>query len=166
MKARTGLSILSLLVSAVLVASASAEVYKWVDDQGRVHYGDRPAGKQADKAKPVDIKSSPSSAAPDSGQRDTRQRDSRNVLRSLEEARRERERALREQQEKRQEKRRDQAKCRDMINKLKDIERGGNIWYSLDDQGEREYWDKARLNQEIEMRRQNITSQCGKKALK
>ena len=30
-----------VLVSLLLVTSAQAEVYRWVDDQGRVHFGDR-----------------------------------------------------------------------------------------------------------------------------
>lgn len=43
---------LLLMVSILYIASAQAEVYKWVDDKGRVHYGDKPeSGSQA-----VDVK--------------------------------------------------------------------------------------------------------------
>ncbi|CAN0227825.1 unnamed protein product [Chrysoparadoxa australica] len=35
---------------ALFTGLASAEIYRWVDDQGRVHYGDRPAaGRPAEK---------------------------------------------------------------------------------------------------------------------
>lgn len=35
-----------LLVLAVLPLFAQAQVYRWVDDKGKVHYGDRPLGTQ------------------------------------------------------------------------------------------------------------------------
>ena len=39
---------LFLLLTIVFSVSVSAEVYKWVDDEGRVHFGDRPdAGSNA-----------------------------------------------------------------------------------------------------------------------
>ena len=34
------------------VFPASAEIYKWVDEQGKVHYGDRPPQTQASQAEP------------------------------------------------------------------------------------------------------------------
>lgn len=37
---------LSLLVLAVLPLLAQAQVYRWVDDKGKVHYGDRPLGTE------------------------------------------------------------------------------------------------------------------------
>ena len=45
-----------LTTAAILAAGASAEIYKWVDDQGNVHFGDKPRDKnQADRAEPVEI---------------------------------------------------------------------------------------------------------------
>lgn len=35
-----------LLVLAVLPLFVQAQVYRWVDDKGKVHYGDRPLGKE------------------------------------------------------------------------------------------------------------------------
>ncbi len=44
---------LALAVAATLCASgAAAQVYRWTDDKGKVHYGDRPPEEA--KAKPVD----------------------------------------------------------------------------------------------------------------
>jgi hypothetical protein len=37
---------LLLLVLAVVSLAAHAQVYRWVDDKGKVHYGDRPLGKE------------------------------------------------------------------------------------------------------------------------
>jgi len=46
----------------VLVAgTALAEVYKWVDDSGQVHYSDRASAPSADKVK---LQAAPPSAPP------------------------------------------------------------------------------------------------------
>jgi hypothetical protein len=43
----------TLLLLALAVASlyAHAQVYRWVDDKGKVHYGDRPLGKENSKVR-------------------------------------------------------------------------------------------------------------------
>lgn len=41
-----GLATLALTVSGVAMAN---EIYKWVDDEGNVHYGDRPTGSAAEQ---------------------------------------------------------------------------------------------------------------------
>jgi hypothetical protein len=54
--------ILILIASLALAPGAIAEVYKWVDRNGKVHYGDTPPANA--RATPVDMKSSgPSMAA-------------------------------------------------------------------------------------------------------
>jgi len=46
----------ALVAAALLAAGASAEIYKWVDDQGNVHFGDKPRDRdQADRAEQVEI---------------------------------------------------------------------------------------------------------------
>lgn len=48
--------ILLMTVMAILASPAAAEIYKWVDAQGNVHFGDKPKDqKVADQAEPVDI---------------------------------------------------------------------------------------------------------------
>lgn len=42
--------VVSTLLVALLPALAGGEVYKWVDEKGRVHYGDRPPAAQAPEA--------------------------------------------------------------------------------------------------------------------
>ncbi len=50
--------VLSILIFC-LATSAQAEIYKWVDEQGKVHFSDRPQGKNTEK---VEVKSSVSDA--------------------------------------------------------------------------------------------------------
>jgi hypothetical protein len=42
--------VVGTLLVALLPALAPGEVYKWVDEKGRVHYGDRPPAAQAPEA--------------------------------------------------------------------------------------------------------------------
>lgn len=74
-------------MAAVLLATgAHAAIYKWVDGQGRVHYGDRPPGGNAAE---MDVPASPRpGAAPDAAERLEKQR---RLLRAYDEERRRRE---------------------------------------------------------------------------
>ncbi|MBB3060562.1 DUF4124 domain-containing protein [Microbulbifer rhizosphaerae] len=44
---RAGIGIIALLLSAA--AATAEEVYRWVDDEGKVHFGDRPPAQAAAK---------------------------------------------------------------------------------------------------------------------
>ena len=39
-----------LLIGMLLTLAAPAEIYKWVDDEGKVHYGEKPPNTTTDKA--------------------------------------------------------------------------------------------------------------------
>ena len=54
MNSRTTHRIAALAASALAFASASAEIYTWVDEDGVVHYADQPQHREA---KPTDIES-------------------------------------------------------------------------------------------------------------
>lgn len=92
--------IIGMLVM-ILALTVHAGVYKWVDEQGRVHYGDKPV---SGKAKELDIKVSPASTspAPASSRKDLQQR----FLRAREEERKERQQAQAKKKQKRAEARR------------------------------------------------------------
>jgi hypothetical protein len=51
-----------LLVLALVPALASAEIYKWTDAQGRVHYSESPPNKQ--KADKVEVQQQPVTDSP------------------------------------------------------------------------------------------------------
>ena len=44
-------SIIAVLLCALITTSGHAQVYKWVDESGQVHYGDRPDNIQAEQVK-------------------------------------------------------------------------------------------------------------------
>jgi hypothetical protein len=51
--------------------AVATEVYKWVDENGKVHYGDRPAGSQSEK---VEVKATPPTQDHDAPAREERTR--------------------------------------------------------------------------------------------
>ncbi|WP_144290319.1 DUF4124 domain-containing protein [Chitinilyticum litopenaei] len=46
----------TLILALLLAAGAQAQIYKWTDDSGRVHYSDQPPPGKGGQAKVVDTK--------------------------------------------------------------------------------------------------------------
>lgn len=76
MSLRTRLLLVTVLLGAVPMASPAATLYKWVDDQGVVHYSDQPEpGAEKIKVKPAQtfkggtprVANAPASSAPTAG---------------------------------------------------------------------------------------------------
>ncbi len=86
---------LGVALMALAHQGLSAGVYRWVDDQGKVHYGDRPPSK--DKAKSIEVESAPA-PEPDDGERRAK---TRRLLDAMESERnREKEQAAQDKAEK------------------------------------------------------------------
>ena len=116
--------VLTLLLS--IAPYASAQVYKWVDEHGKVHYGDKPADEASQK---MDIKK-----ARKADQYLKQRQGKRNkLLRAIEEDRHiERQQQAREKQKRLQQ----EDRCRRARNNLEDYKRGGRV-YELDKNGQR-----------------------------
>jgi len=54
------------LAAGLLPVVASAQVYRWVDEQGKVHYGDRPVAKEVRRV-PVLVETRPATGGPTPG---------------------------------------------------------------------------------------------------
>ena len=110
--------------------SVQAEVYKWVDEQGRVHYGDKPTSENANEVK---IKSAPTSGQ--AGQSGKRKALQERFLRAREDERKEKQKARAEQKQKRAEAKRN---C-EQAKKDYDKYRYASGLYHKGEDGEREY---------------------------
>lgn len=113
--------------------SASAEVYRWVDSEGKTHYGDRAPQSQVKSADKLDIKNAP--AAPD-----PQAEEARRQLRQLEEGR-QRETAYEAQKAAEQQQRQQQRellarRCRELRNDILTEQRSA-VMYNYDDAGNR-----------------------------
>jgi len=127
---------LSLLFTIVNV---EAQVYKWVDENGKVHFGDQPPRKKPASAEKVDLKVAPktgNAAAPSDAERAKRQRE---MLKSMEKNRKQLEDKRNKEKEN---KKRKVAMCNKLKAKRDEMLRANAI-YRTNDKGERVYMDEA-----------------------
>jgi len=118
------------LTLVMLAPGLQAGVYKWVDDQGRVHYGDKPTTANADE---VDIKAR--SGVVQTGQPASRRELQQRFLRAREAERREKQQAAAEKKKKLAKAKRDCARAKKEYDKYR-YARG---LYVKGKDGEREY---------------------------
>lgn len=142
-----------LIIACILVLGstpAAADVYRWVDEHGQVHYGDRP--QHAGEA-PVRVKPSPPAADERLEQR--RQRRDR-LLRIFAEDR-ERQQAEAQRQAEAQAAR--LRACQRARDALRNLERGGRF-YELDPAGERRYLGDPEIQGRKKHWRAELRQQC------
>jgi len=138
---------LALLASPVL----GQAVYKWADEQGRIHYGDRPGRSNA---------SSVGTRAPPAPTLDTEAAERRVQQRRLleafvEERREQKERAV--QTEHNEQVR--VANCAQARDQVRGMETAGRI-YDLDGQGNRRYLDEAARSSALARAREAVNRWC------
>lgn len=146
-------SVMFFLLSLISTTSF-AEIYKWVDEHGKVHYGDAPAGQsstQINIAQPDAEKSLPNS---DAVNRDERRR---RLAEAMEEDR------LQKQEQKqkaREQKETLNKKCVYARDTLKQYEAAGNL-YDLDKDGNRIFMSEEEKQSTIDNLRAQIKQHCG-----
>lgn len=125
------LRLLAFLLS--LTMPVGAEVYRWVDSEGKTHYGDRAPQEQRAKAERVNITSGPEGVDPDAER-------NRQQMRVIDEGRR-REKAFTEQRAVQdQQKQTDLARrCKSLQNDIRD-DRNIAVFFRYDDKGNRVLW--------------------------
>ncbi len=132
--------------------SADAAVYKWVDEEGKVHFGDRPTSAQALQLK---LKKSPqpaTSTTPNAAQRQiTRQR-----MLEIYQQEREEKKAAKKQRKKDAKKRAQQ--CADARDKLRQYERY-RLYKNLPN-GEREYLSDRERERSVSKLKNSIKRHC------
>ncbi|MBI5461344.1 MAG: DUF4124 domain-containing protein [Gammaproteobacteria bacterium] len=141
-----------LLLLCIGGMSASAEVYRWTDAEGRAHFGDRPP---LSGARSVDVPANTGSPAPTPAERLEKQRA---LLRAFEEERRQHRDVREKTQHDKAERQRNCVQARD---RLQSYEHSSGI-YDLDAQGERVFLDDTQREQFMAERRQDVETWCGK----
>lgn len=132
-----------------------AEVYKWVDENGRVHFSDTPRdGVQQG----IPVKSHTPEQKKTQQEIEQQRREKTNkLLHALGEERRiKREKEAKAKQERQQRER----ECNSMRNDLADMERGGVVYYDLKENGKRDYWSDDKLKRRISELRETIANRC------
>src|SRR5690606_37982729 len=129
---------------------AVAEIYKWVDEDGRVHYGEKPPVEDASK---IEIKESPK--VDDSFQQQSI--DQQKLLQIYEEERNlKKEEKLKAEKEKAELKQQSQT----LVNKLNDLKKGSLTSYDLDEKGERKYLSAEELAAHIKELQDDYDKYC------
>ena len=142
---------LSLLISFFIPASAFAEIYRWVDENGKTQFSDRPVrGKSSSEVTVDTSKNSYGGGAVLNRQRDL-----------LDRYQEQDQQSQKDQRQAAQEKE-NQEKAKEMCLRAKDklasFER--SLLYTLDDQGERVYYSEEKRTQRIESLRESINKNC------
>jgi len=142
-----------LLLLLCISLPVYADVYKWVDADGKVHYGDRPNSTKAQeiKIKPKAPVSTGHSHA------DKNQKSIEKWLKARDEERR-----INKKKEAASKKERDILKkeCISLKSDLRDRQQGGVVWYDLDETGKRRYYSDKEIKLEIEALKKTIRKKC------
>jgi hypothetical protein len=141
------ISMLGLLLGSTLVSGGS--IYKWVDSEGQVHYGDRPGTREAEE---ITIKTQPSEDSALNPQRISQKK-------LLEAFAQERIRRQEEVERKRQEAAKLKRKCTLAKDQLRRYETARYL-YNIDAQGNRIVLSNAERARKAEELRKAITRWC------
>lgn len=146
---------LLLIVTVLYVVSAQAEVYKWVDEKGRVHYSDRPeAGSQAVTVKQYRTPNKPVATGEDELSREEKRQ---RIIDMLEEDR------LEKNKQRAKEKKQRLARKRE-CNQLKDYQRHADRasrLYRLDKEGNRVFMSNDQREKSQQRLRKQMKKACG-----
>lgn len=154
----------TLLLGILLAASAaaSAQLYRWVDKDGRVHYTATPPPPGATKSRTIETRSAPPAAGGESAAKDDARKGPLTPAeqeqafrkRQLEAQKAAEKAALEGQQEETR-----LANCRRAREALATLESGQRV-ARTDPQGERYYLDDAARAREVDAARQSVQNWC------
>ncbi len=153
MQKRRQLNPLKLCLSIFIFCVASlsnAGVYKWVDEHGQVHFGDRPATDT--KAEKVDV--SPATSGSISSERKAK-RD--RLLKVFEEDRNDKKQEQKSFSQKKAERK---ARCEKARADLNEYQNAGYL-YQMDEQGEQVILDDTAHAKALDGAREQVTAWCG-----
>jgi hypothetical protein len=146
---------LALVLLFVMACPApAADIYRWTDEAGRVHYGERPPVDDAQRLS-IDHTPSQSRALPDEAERRARQQ------RLLESYEYERARKAEQQAEEEKRERRRARECEELRRYWKTLQFAGPVYVEGDD-GQRRYLDDAEREIEQGRLRPRLEKACGR----
>jgi uncharacterized membrane protein len=152
-RGRSMIRILRVLIIVSLVGpAAGAGVYKWVDEQGRVHFGDRP---QSEAAMEMQIKIDPRSSPPAATEAE-RARNRKRLLEMYQEDREAKKEAAKKQKEERAQR---AAECKRTRSKLAQYSNAAGL-YEDGEGGERRYLSFEARDRYMAGLRQEVGKLC------
>jgi hypothetical protein len=135
-----------LLSSLLLPCLVSAEVYRWTDANGQVHFGEAP------RAGAVQVEVKPPALQQDAAAAERQQRTERFF-----QARREEQQQANENNQKQQAK--SAQECQQLREQYAQLEHGGTF-YKVDAQGERQYYNQAQIDSARSRLKTRLAQRC------
>ena len=142
--------VLALVVSAPTLAS---EIYKWTDDEGNVHYGDRPSGESSEQRIGITYKRTDRA---DLQARVDSHRESQSARQEARQARAEEQKTAEEQRAEAEER---ETKCEDYRARLETFVTSPRL-YREDENGEREYLDEKETQDARQRAEELVAEYC------
>ena len=146
--------ILLFIGTLSFMGPASADVYKWVDDQGRVHYGDRPPEPNTEPL-PLQPATVPAQPAPSE---DARRKSRQRLLDVYWE---ERQQKQADAQRQRRQKAERQEKCQQTQRRYARFNGAGGI-YQKNTKGSREYLERDERERFMQELKAEVERRCGR----
>jgi len=143
-----------LVLSLSLGAAAMAEVYKWTDAQGQVHYGEKPGGKGARNV------TLPAPRPKGAARADDARRRLEKIKRWGDARQKERLAEQRRKAEQKQRKAELDRRCLQLKNDLADMQQGGVAWYRVDEAGQRHFYSDREVEARKAVLRHDIERNC------
>lgn len=149
-----------LLTMTIGTGIASAQVYKWVDENGKVHYGDKP--QEGVKAQTLRLRRTPNSArnTDDSGEESGADASSGDS--SFMERRTEKKMAAENRQKDADREAALKRYCSALNERLRVLTSGQPL-KTINAKGETEWYDEARTKREVAKAKQDYAQKCAKK---
>ena len=141
--------IILLMMIMVLAPAANAEVFKWIDEQGRVHYGD----KQKSNSETLELDTSKKGHINTGASREEKRK---NLLDAMQE---DKEREQKEQKKSREKKKKQQRGCVLAKHRLAQFERASYL-YGLDKDGNKVIASNKVRSKETSQLRNKIRKNC------
>jgi hypothetical protein len=136
----------------LLSFSAHAEVYKWVDSNGKTHFGDKVP--ESAKVEKLNFQSSPRTSQPDVSPEEIKQRQQK-LINAIDEDRSLKQKMTQEQTEKKAKLNQECTKLRDYLKNI----RSGRI-YDINNKGERVYANDAEHDKEVKQTESMLKKYC------
>jgi lysyl-tRNA synthetase class I len=150
-------SLVFLIVLILINSISAAEIYQWVDENGKVHFSDKPPA-QGKQAKTREVTESKSGKTQQKAQTSVQQRVEK-ANRWLNTTLTQQKQKLKAQEQAWQEKQQQQAECKVLAQELAEYESAAII-YDYNSQGERYHLNQQQRQQLLDRIRNKIARQC------
>lgn len=157
MKSLASLIILCLLLAAP--ALSVAKIYKWVDAQGNVHYGEQPPAKNAQEMKLHKGPTPPAKSTKSDDKSDNQAKQSEGKGSFLESLAKEREEKAKADEVAAKEKARFDKNCSIARKQLASLKLGGRR-YEIDEKGNRSFLDDTQIQKQQQNAQKDVAKWC------